>query len=214
MVVPIRACLENVPVLKLGDYYIGRGSRERGLSKSLFCNDYKVAVYTRPVAVAKFAEKLQTDERLRAALWTWFEVGLPLQPGTAMSCRSDHRSLPLSVPLLLRQRRRQSGTSILKCIELPRKTEGGTTVGRRFVCRRRSGEQRRRLGRKRTTTRGRCWVHSPRIVRRPNVGITRQVGSREPPLPHEREVGTCFEVPHEMCTERRNLELADGAGSG
>ena len=70
MVLPIREHLDVVKRLLLGDYYIGRGSRQRGLGRSTFCNDFKVAVYGRQEAINRFAYKLSTDAELRGRLWT------------------------------------------------------------------------------------------------------------------------------------------------
>ena len=53
-----------------GDLYIGRGSRQRSLKKSRHCNNYKVAVYGRDVAITKFREMLLQDKTLHRSLWT------------------------------------------------------------------------------------------------------------------------------------------------
>ena len=47
MVIPIRAHLDTIERLIIGDYYIGRGSRQRGLSKSIFCITHKVSAVGR-----------------------------------------------------------------------------------------------------------------------------------------------------------------------
>ena len=44
MVLPIRGCLDDIKRVMVGDFYKGRGCRQRGLGKSEFCNDFKVAV--------------------------------------------------------------------------------------------------------------------------------------------------------------------------
>ena len=49
---------------------MGRGSRQRSLQKSRYCNNYKVAVYGRDVAIAKFREMLLQDKSLHRSLWT------------------------------------------------------------------------------------------------------------------------------------------------
>ena len=46
MVVPIRGNLEQVRRFMVGDLYIGRGSKQNGLSKSPWCNSFKVRVPT------------------------------------------------------------------------------------------------------------------------------------------------------------------------
>ena len=45
MVLPIRGHLDSIGRMMLGDYYIGRGCRQHGLSQSLFCIDFKVSVF-------------------------------------------------------------------------------------------------------------------------------------------------------------------------
>ena len=50
-IVPIRGCLDNIKQLMAGDVYIGRGSRQRGLQRSVWANDYKVSVFCRAAAV-------------------------------------------------------------------------------------------------------------------------------------------------------------------
>ena len=44
MVVPVRGYLDDIRRMMVGDYYIGRGSRERNLRRSIYANEYKVAV--------------------------------------------------------------------------------------------------------------------------------------------------------------------------
>ena len=47
MVLPIRGHLDSIGRMMVGDYYIGRGCRQRGLSQSLFCNDFEgVSIWT------------------------------------------------------------------------------------------------------------------------------------------------------------------------
>ena len=70
MVLPIRANLDSVKRLLKGDLYIGRASRQRSLSKSRYCNNYKVSEYGRDVAIAKFKEMLVQDISLHRSLWT------------------------------------------------------------------------------------------------------------------------------------------------
>ena len=70
MVVPARAWLEEVRKFMRGDYYIGRGSTQRGLTQSQICNDYKVSVYGRKEAIWRCERKLRTHPVLRESLWT------------------------------------------------------------------------------------------------------------------------------------------------
>ena len=70
MVVPIRAHLDSVRRLLKGDVYIGRGSKQRALPKSRYCNNYKVTEYGRDAAIGAFRSKLLQDDGLYASLWT------------------------------------------------------------------------------------------------------------------------------------------------
>ena len=70
MVLPIRGCLDSVKRLLKGDLYIGRGSRQRSLSKSRYCNTFKVSEVGREMAIDKFRETLLQDRALHRSLWT------------------------------------------------------------------------------------------------------------------------------------------------
>ena len=60
MVLPISGHLDSIARMMVGDYYIGRGSRQRALGQSPFCNDFKVSVYGREMAT-EGSKKLQYD---------------------------------------------------------------------------------------------------------------------------------------------------------
>ena len=74
LVLPIRGKLDAVKrFLKVDLYiyvYICRGSRQRSLQKSRYCNNYKVAEYGRDVAIAKFRDMLLQEKSLHKSLWT------------------------------------------------------------------------------------------------------------------------------------------------
>ena len=70
MVLPIRGCLDSVKRLLKGDLYIGRGSRQRSLAKSRYCNTFKVSEVGREMAIDKFRESLLQDQALYRSLWT------------------------------------------------------------------------------------------------------------------------------------------------
>ena len=70
MVLPIRRCLDSVKRLLKGDLYIGRGSRQRSLSKSRYFNTFKVSEVGREMAIDKFRETLLHDQTLYRSLWT------------------------------------------------------------------------------------------------------------------------------------------------
>ena len=52
-----------------GRSFFGRGSTQRGLKKSLWCNPFKVSQHGRALAVLKFEHHLRTDQDLNDALW-------------------------------------------------------------------------------------------------------------------------------------------------
>ena len=54
LIVLMRVNLDLVKGLMVGDTYIGRGSRQRNLPKSRFCNIYKVSQYGRTAAIEHF----------------------------------------------------------------------------------------------------------------------------------------------------------------
>ena len=70
MVVPIRGNLEQVRRFMVGDLYIGRGSKQNGLSKSPWSNSFKVAVFGRQRAIERFASQLHSDEQLKSNIWS------------------------------------------------------------------------------------------------------------------------------------------------
>ena len=70
MVIPIRAHLESVRRLLQGDVYIGRGSRQRALPWSRYCNNFEVSEHGRDAAIAGFRDMLLQDGALYASSWT------------------------------------------------------------------------------------------------------------------------------------------------
>ena len=66
MIVPIRGNLEQVRRFMVGDLYIGRGSKQNGLSRSPWSNSFKVAVHGRQRAIERFASQLSSDEQLKS----------------------------------------------------------------------------------------------------------------------------------------------------
>ena len=68
IIAPIRGCVEDVRRLKRGDVYVGRGSRERGLEKGIFCNPYTVRQYGRDRCIDLFGEHLAGNRGLQDRL--------------------------------------------------------------------------------------------------------------------------------------------------
>ena len=85
VVLPVRGYLDEIKRMMLGDFYIGRGCRQRGLGRSEFCKDFKVAVHGRDAAISKFAEKLASDHGLAQSplevVWAPTRLSLPTVSG-------------------------------------------------------------------------------------------------------------------------------------
>ena len=80
LVVPVRGHLDSIKRLLKGDVYIGRGSRQRSLLKSRYCNTFKVSQVGRSVAISSFREALRADPALLQLTldFIWNEASLPL----------------------------------------------------------------------------------------------------------------------------------------
>ena len=61
MVVPSRAWVREVKTLKQGDFYVGRGSKQRGLLPSFWTNRYKVSKFGRDRAVELHRSEVRED---------------------------------------------------------------------------------------------------------------------------------------------------------
>ena len=70
MVLPVRSNLDCVKRFLKGDLYMGRGSRQRSLPKSRYCNNFKVSEYGREGAFDGFREALLHDQEMYQSLWT------------------------------------------------------------------------------------------------------------------------------------------------
>ena len=88
-ILPVRGCLEEVKRLMRGDFYIGRGSKQRSLKRSTFANDFKVSVFGREIAIAKFREKMATDVLLQSTLWTLSGARLICHCSAKQDCHAD-----------------------------------------------------------------------------------------------------------------------------
>ena len=112
MVIPIRANLDAIKRLMIGDYYIGRGSRQRGLSKSIFCNTHKVSAVGRDRAIQLFERDLSGNSSLYERLWTLSGLRLVCHCTPNQACHADvlirkfrekypgayDRTMPSSIP--------------------------------------------------------------------------------------------------------------------
>ena len=89
MVLPVRGHVDSIKKLMVRDVYIGRGSRERQLRKSVFCNRPKVAVVGREKGKELFGRDLQADADLQARLWTLSGVRLVCDCTPNQQCHGD-----------------------------------------------------------------------------------------------------------------------------
>ena len=89
MVLPIRAHLDSIKRLMVGDFYIGRGSRERGLTKSVFCNTHEVSTVGRERAIELFDKDLSADQNLLDQLWTLSGPRLVCHCTPNQACQGD-----------------------------------------------------------------------------------------------------------------------------
>ena len=87
MVVPVRGHLDSIKRLLKGDRYIGRGSKQRSLGKSRYCNTFKVSQYGRSVAISSFREASLADRVLYASLWTLSGTRFVCRPSE--NCHGD-----------------------------------------------------------------------------------------------------------------------------
>ena len=86
---PTRGHLDDVRRLLRGDYYVGRGSRQRGLRRSFYANDYKVSVYGRETAIRHFTHKLATDTELQQGLRSLSGTRLLCHCKPTEACHAD-----------------------------------------------------------------------------------------------------------------------------
>ena len=88
-VVPARGYLEDIRRLMKGDYYIGRGSKQRGLKRSAFANPHKVSVHGRCEAVRRFGTSLAQDDELQQMVWLLSGCRLVCHCTPAQECHDD-----------------------------------------------------------------------------------------------------------------------------
>ena len=89
MVLPIRGCLDDIMRMMVGDFYTGRGCRQRGLGRIEFCNDFKVAVCGRDLPISSFAEKLSSDRVLRSHFWRLSGLRLVCHCRLSQACHGN-----------------------------------------------------------------------------------------------------------------------------
>ena len=89
LVVPVRGHLDSIKRLLRGDVYIGRGSWQRSLPKSRYCNTFKVSQVGRSIAISSFREALRADPVLRNSLWTLSGTRLVCHCRATEDCHGD-----------------------------------------------------------------------------------------------------------------------------
>ena len=89
MIVPTREHLDAVKRLTIGERYVGRGSRQRNLPKSRFCNIYKVAEHGRASALRLYQLHLDSSAELKRSIWTLSGCRLLCHCTKAQDCHAD-----------------------------------------------------------------------------------------------------------------------------
>ena len=89
LIVPVRGHLDSIKRLLKGDVYIGRGSRQRSLPKSRYCNTFKVSQVGRAVAISSFRQALLADPALHNSLWTLSGTRLICHCRATEDCHGD-----------------------------------------------------------------------------------------------------------------------------
>ena len=88
-IVPVRGCVEVVRKFMQGDYYIGRGSRERNLKPSVFGNPFKVAVHGRAGAIRRYEDMLRKNDDLLKRLPQLSGIRLVCLCRADQACHAD-----------------------------------------------------------------------------------------------------------------------------
>ena len=89
MVLTVRGFLDDIKCMMIGDFYMGRGCRQRGFGRSEYCNDFKVAVHGRDAAISRFAEKLASVHGLRSRFWRLSGLRLVCHCRPSQACHGD-----------------------------------------------------------------------------------------------------------------------------
>ena len=89
LVIPVRAHLNSVKRLLKGDISFGRGSRQRTLPRSRYCNNSQVSVNGREAAIAGFREMLLQDRVPYSSLWTLSGTRLVCHCRESEACHGD-----------------------------------------------------------------------------------------------------------------------------
>ena len=127
--------MDDIKRLLKGDCYIGRGSKQRRLAKSVFCNPYKVSQHGRYEAIRLFSQYLKGNETLRSKMWTL--SGLRL----ICHCRSPRgvprRRANFRVPqdFSARQSKRVSQATASRSTQLPVTAQGRSGFHGRLLSR-------------------------------------------------------------------------------
>ena len=139
VVLPIRGHLDSIARMMIGDCFFDRSSRQRSLSQSLFCNDFKVAVFGREEAIRRFSLKLLSDNHLRDRLWTLSGLRSVCHCKLTSICHGDVllREFKSMFPNAFDRDDPELSLLLFHCVELFVRLRGRTSLHARFVCRRR-----------------------------------------------------------------------------
>ena len=158
-----------------GDLYIGRGSKQRSLGRSIVADDYKVAVCGRDLALQRCSERLVFEVSLQDRLATLSCVRLVCHCLATQACHAD-------APLITAHRMNPSRAYSR---DDPKSgSPRSATMCRLPELRREPGDNEDTSPDEGAPPRGsgsvagsRHWVRCPRVARRPVNGGTWQVAS-------------------------------------
>ena len=169
-----------------GDYYIGRGSRERNLKASVFGNPFKVAVYGRARAIRRYEAMLRKDDDLLKRLPQLSGSRLVCHCRADQACHADSiiavykETFPLPYDRCNTTAAAAPSAEVLNRLaqqrEVPESEDGSTAdegaPGSRIW-----------LGRDVQANANRVRVQEARHMRRPVAGVAMSLGSGTQDLP-------------------------------
>ena len=89
LVLPVRGHLDAINRLMTGDFYVGKGSRQRALKRSMFCNTHKVSAVGRDRVIEMFKEDLSASPNLLSRLWTLSGLQLVCHCAPSQRCHGN-----------------------------------------------------------------------------------------------------------------------------
>ena len=215
MVLPVRANLDAIKRFMIGDCYIGRGSRQRGLSKSIFCNTHKVSCSSKRKGDPDVQKDLSTNSELCERLWTL--------SGLRLVCHCTPNHTCHAHVLVQKFRERYPGaydrTDTTSTPPAGVLNPPGSPQGRPPSDPGSSADEGGSSGRLRLVGHGQCTtcrngVHRKGILRRPVAGIARALVVIAAEVPFSPGVDSGLISVQEVCRHVRFPDLVIGLALG